>query len=120
MSPSATLKSSWNLAVICVAEDSAAEAQIRSCLAGEQRGRFRLDVCPQLDMAVQCLQIRPYDVLLIDLALPEERSLDTLLRARMLAPRLPIVLMTRHPDETLGMQALEAGVQEYVIRGSSP
>lgn len=120
MSSSATLKPSWNLAVICVAETSDAEPQIRSCLSGEHRGRFLLDVCPRLDMAVQCLQVRRYDVLLIDLALPEEHSLDTLLRARMLASRLPIVLMTRHADEALGVQALEAGVQEYVIRGSSP
>jgi diguanylate cyclase len=120
VSPSATLKSSWNLAVICVAEDPDAESQVRSCLAGEPRGRFRLDVCLQLDTAVQYLQVRPYDVLLIDLALPEERSFSTLLRARMLAPRMPVVLMTRHTDEALGIQALEAGVQEYVIRSSSP
>ncbi|HEV2856158.1 MAG TPA: diguanylate cyclase [Thermoanaerobaculia bacterium] len=120
MPTSGTSKNPWNLSVLLVEERPEEEAPVRVRLAEERRGAFQVEVCPRLDRAVEALRVRPYDVLLIDLALPQEPSFETLLRARMLAPRLPVVLMTSHPDEELGVQALEAGVQEYLIRAGAP
>jgi diguanylate cyclase (GGDEF)-like protein len=113
-------KNPWHLSILLVAESPGGESRTRACLAGDRRGGFRIEAFTLLDQAVEALRTRPYDLLLVDLALPEERSLNTLLRARMLAPRLPIVLMTAHADEELGVQALEAGVQDYLIHGGEP
>lgn len=101
--------------VIVVAEDLARAEKARRCLEEGSRPDFRVDCHRGLDQAIENLRRRPYDLLLIDLALPRQAGLDTLLRARMLAHRIPIVLMTDHRDEELAVQAIEAGVQEYLI-----
>lgn len=105
----------WSHTVLLVEEDGAAARAVRERLAGERRGRFLIETVPRLQHAVEALRQRAYDVLLIGLALPREAGLETLLRAQMLAHRLPIVVMTSYPDEELGLRAVEAGIQEYLV-----
>jgi diguanylate cyclase (GGDEF)-like protein len=100
--------------VLAVVEDPALARAIRARLAG---GRFEVELVPRLERAVEALRLRPYDALLIHLTLPAEAGRNNLFRAQMLAHRIPIVLLTGHPDEELGLQAVEAGVQEYLILG---
>jgi diguanylate cyclase (GGDEF)-like protein len=102
-------------AVLLVADDPSSAQAVRERLVAERRGRFAVDVVPHLEHAAEALRQRAYDVLLLDLALPREPGLETLLRAQMLADRIPIVVMTTYPDEELGLRALEAGIQEYVM-----
>ncbi len=112
MWPDEAVENPCNPAVLAVVDDAASERVIAGCLAGR---RFEVDFVPQLERAVEALRRRPYDVLVIDLALPGEAGRSLLFRAQMLAPRIPVVLMTGHPDEELELQAIEAGVQDYVV-----
>jgi diguanylate cyclase (GGDEF)-like protein len=107
-----------NPSVLTVVDDAANERGIADRLAGR---RFEVDFVPYLDRAIEALRRRPYDVLVVDLALPGEAGRNLLFRAQMLASRLPVVLMTGHPDEELELQAIEAGVQDYVVaEGGAP
>ncbi len=101
-----------SLSILVVEEDPARARTIRGHLAGQ---RFEVELVPRLERAVEALRLRPYDLLLIHLALPGEAGRNNLFRAQMLAHRIPIVLLTGHPDEALGVQAVEAGVQEYLV-----
>ena len=106
------IESSSRHSVLVVEEDPACARAIRDLLAGR---RFEVELVPRLERAVEALRMRPYDTLLIHLALTAEAGRTSLFRAQMLAPRIPIVLLTGHPDEELGAQAVEAGIQEYLI-----
>ncbi len=99
-------------AVLAVADDPERARAIADRLAGP---RLATEAVPRLDQAVEALRRRPYDVLLVDLALPGEAGRSALFRAQMLAHRIPVVLMTGHADEELALQAVAAGVQEYVV-----
>ncbi|HEV8578326.1 MAG TPA: GGDEF domain-containing response regulator [Thermoanaerobaculia bacterium] len=112
-----TIEDPWSLAVLLVEDDPAAARVVRERLASERRGHLAVEVVPRLEQAVEALRQRAYDVLLIDLALPREPGLETLLGAQMLAQRIPIVVMTTYPDEELGVRAVEAGIQEYLMTG---
>lgn len=57
------------------------------------------------------------DALLLDLSLPDSRGIDTLVRARAAAPGTPIVVLTSLDDEGLGVQLLQAGAQDYLVKG---
>lgn len=112
------MRDPWSHTVLLVAggaDDACTARAVREALASSRRGRFEVAAVPGLDQAIEALRRRAWDVLLIDLELPGERGLETLLRAQMLAHRLPIVLMTAHPDEELALRAVEAGVQEYLV-----
>jgi diguanylate cyclase (GGDEF)-like protein len=99
-------------AVLAVTDDPERARAIADRLAGP---RLAIEAVPRLDQAIEALRRRPYDVLLVDLALPGEAGRSALFRTQMLAHRIPVVLMTGHADEELALQAVAAGVQEYVV-----
>ncbi len=57
------------------------------------------------------------DVVLLDLNLPDAQGFDTFRQVRELAPHIPIVLLTGLHDEALGMQAIQGGAQDYLVKG---
>ncbi len=69
--------------------------------------------------ASECLRQNQFDVLLLDLSLPEVTGRDTFLRARAEAPQLPIVVLTGEANEELGLDAVRHGVQDYLIKGQT-
>ena len=65
--------------------------------------------------AVQCMAA--LDVVLLDLSLPDSAGIATVQRMRAIAPALAIVVLTGHDDQTLAEHALEAGAQDYLVKG---
>ena len=57
------------------------------------------------------------DVLLLDLYLPDSEGLTTLRRAQAAAPALPIVVLSGDADEELALDAVQAGAQDYLVKG---
>ncbi|HTA97778.1 MAG TPA: SpoIIE family protein phosphatase [Solirubrobacteraceae bacterium] len=57
------------------------------------------------------------DCLLLDLKLPDAEGLDTVVRLRTQAPRIPLVVLTGLNDEAAGVGAVEAGAQDYLVKG---
>ncbi len=66
--------------------------------------------CEQLtDTFVTCV--------LLDLTLPEVDGLEGLARLRAAAPEVPIVVLSDREDETTALRAVQAGAQDYLIKG---
>jgi signal transduction histidine kinase/DNA-binding response OmpR family regulator len=58
-----------------------------------------------------------YDAVLLDLTLPDSSGLATVTALRQAAPALPIVVMTGHDDMAFALGALDAGAQDYLVKG---
>jgi len=58
-----------------------------------------------------------FDVVILDLSLPDARDLEAVARIRTAAPRLPIVVLTGLADEHVAFRAVEEGVQDYLVKG---
>ena len=72
--------------------------------------------CETLKQALESLAVGRPDVALIDLGLPDAQGLEAVGRIRAAAPDVPIVVLTVLNDESLGMQALKEGAQDYLIK----
>ena len=59
------------------------------------------------------------DVLLLDLSLPDSLGLETLTKAHTAFPSLPIVVLTSLEDEELGIQLIQGGSQDYLVKGQA-
>ena len=59
----------------------------------------------------------PFDVALLDLTLPDSQGLATYTRLKTLAPSMPVILLTGNDDETLALQAVREGAQDYLVKG---
>ncbi|PSB59097.1 hybrid sensor histidine kinase/response regulator [Chamaesiphon polymorphus] len=82
---------------------------------------IELDWVPveRLTMAIDRLAGEDFDVILLDLVLPDSRGLDTLLQIQARAPRTPIVVLTGMTDENMALQAVQAGAQDYLVKGQA-
>ena len=70
-----------------------------------------------LAAAVQQLKRRQkFDVVLLDLTLPDSQGLETFGRAHTFANQTPIVVLTGVEDMELGIQALSDGAQDYLLK----
>lgn len=55
-----------------------------------------------------------YDVVVLDLALPDATGLNGLQRVTGTAPDVPVVVLTGREDDALGLRALQHGAQDYL------
>src|SRR5260370_1761936 len=72
--------------------------------------------CDTLKQALESLAGGRPDVVLIDLGLPDAQGLEAVRRIHDAAPEVPLVVLTVLNDESLGMQALKEGAQDYLIK----
>jgi DNA-binding response OmpR family regulator len=78
---------------------------------------IRIVHAPTWSAASEQLRTRDFDVVLLDLNLPDSAGLETVSRACLLAPRLPIIILTGADDEKLAIEAVRLGAQDYLIKG---
>jgi len=82
-----------------------------------------VDVAPELDVVtVRSLAeaeqaIAGADCALLDLGLPDTTGLDGLVRLHRRAPETAVLVLTGHGDAHLGIEAVGAGAQDYLIKG---
>ena len=58
-----------------------------------------------------------HDVMLLDLEIEDSSGLDTLVRVIKMEPGFPVLVITSVEDETLAIQAISLGAQDYLIKG---
>ena len=76
-----------------------------------------LTTVPSLAQAKIVLEQKSFDLILLDLSLPDSLGLDTVKKMQQLAPEIPIVVMSGIQDDAVGVQAVQAGAQDYLVKG---
>jgi PAS domain S-box-containing protein len=98
-------------------EDNPGDARLFLELVRETgAGYLKLEHVDRLDRALARLGTEDFDVVLLDLSLPDEHGLTTLLRTHAHAPKTPIVILTGLDDEGLAVKAVRAGAQDYLVK----
>jgi CheY-like chemotaxis protein len=80
-------------------------------------GEYRLVCAGLLKEAVELVTSRSFDLIMLDLGLPDSQGLDTFIRLHEKAPEVPFVVITGRDDDDTAMQALKAGAQDYLVKG---
>ncbi len=62
----------------------------------------------------------PVDVVLLDISMPGPGFLQVLERLRMEQPRLPVLVLSVHPEDQYAVRALRAGAAGYLTKDHSP
>src|SRR5579864_9257102 len=103
---------------VLLVEDNPGDARLLVELLREtEAGRLKLEQVDRLNTALERLSRERFDLVLLDLSLPDEQGLNTLVRAHACAPKVPIVVLTGLDDEGLAVKAVRAGAQDYLVKG---
>ncbi|MCL1465206.1 diguanylate cyclase [Argonema galeatum] len=102
---------------ILLVEDDPADAELIEELLGSfGNTQFRLKAAQRLDEGVKYLVEGDFDVILLDLSLPDSFGLDTIKSVKAQAPTVPIVVLTGLNDENMAVEAVGAGAQDYLVK----
>jgi PAS domain S-box-containing protein len=102
---------------ILLIEDNPGDADLIEEMLSGADVRFELKCVERLSDGIEQIKSDSFDVILLDLGLPDSRGLDTLMRLHESKPAAPVIVLTGLADETVGTQAVKAGAQDYIIKG---
>ncbi|MFY7804902.1 MAG: ATP-binding protein [Limnoraphis robusta] len=105
---------------ILLIEDSLAEARLlQELLRGSKLDPCNLVHVKRLTEGINLLthpQALSYDVILLDLTLPDSQGLNSLKPLLSNAPSVPIVVLTNNNDDELALEAVRQGAQDYLVK----
>jgi serine phosphatase RsbU (regulator of sigma subunit) len=90
---------------------------LRSLLGDRWDGPLDMVNVELLSSALEACRRDRFDVLLLDLSLPDSQGLETFLQLYAQAGDIPIVVITGLADERTAIKAVQAGAQDYLIKG---
>jgi diguanylate cyclase (GGDEF)-like protein len=103
---------------ILLVEDNPGDALLfHEALADIHSVHFELTHVCRLGEALQQLENKRIDVILLDLSLPDSQGVDTFFVLHAHHAHIPIIVLTGLADETLALRVVAGGGQDYLFKG---
>jgi len=103
---------------VLLIEDNRGDARlIEEMLTEGADSPFTLECAGRLSEGLECLDKAGFGVVLLDLGLPDSCGLETFVKINAQAPRVPIVVLSGLSDESLAVDAVQRGAQDYLVKG---
>lgn len=65
------------------------------------------------------VQAEPWDVLMLDMTIPGKSGIELIKQIKLLAPRLPILVLSMHKEDVFAVRALKAGASGYLCKDNA-
>src|SRR5438445_501056 len=103
---------------VALVEDNPGDARlVREMLREAWPGSLTLAHYERLADALNKLSELQPACILLDLSLPDAEGLDAVSRVTAIMPEVPVVVLTGRDDEVLALEAVQAGAQDYLLKG---
>jgi PAS domain S-box-containing protein len=106
-----------SLRVLVVEDDAIDRMQLERLLASTSLHVAQVKCANRLSVAFDLLKESDFDVLLLDLGLPDSQGIESIMQIQTRAPDVPIIVMSGLDDEKTATTAVQKGVQDYLIKG---
>jgi two-component system invasion response regulator UvrY len=105
---------------ILIADDHAVVRQgLKQILADEYR-RATFGEAANAQEAVDRVWKEDWDVVILDVTMPGRSGLEALREIRKTRPRLPVLVLSMHPEDQFAMRVLKCGASGYMTKESAP
>ena len=103
---------------ILLVEDNAAEVDlIQELLTEASPTPFELRSVNRLADGIECLRLNGFNIVLLDLSLPDSRGLETVIQFKAEAASIPMIVLTALNDELIALESVRKGAQDYLFKG---
>ncbi|MBN2736969.1 MAG: SpoIIE family protein phosphatase [Spirochaetales bacterium] len=104
---------------ILLVEDNPGDARlIGEALSESTKIRAKLSRVDSIKALKEAYSTDKFDIIILDLSLPDASGLETVRKTHELAPATAIVVLTGHIDSELAFKAVQEGAQDYLIKGN--
>jgi len=101
-------------------EDDLVDAQLfEALISSAEFTQLKLHHTQRFNDALSAIQTNTFDVILLDLCLPDGRGVELIKQLKEHTPRIPIVVLTGIKDETVAVEALQEGAQDYLVKSDT-
>jgi signal transduction histidine kinase len=109
-----------NIVKVLLVDDDELDRRLVKLVLVQAQGsvRFNVDTAASLSEALGKLQTGSYDIILEDLNLADCRGTEIVEKVSATVPNVPIVVLTGFDDEEAGLEAIRAGSEDYLVKGS--
>ncbi len=102
---------------ILLVEDNSLESElIRAELFTQNAQILNIQVVKRLHEAVKLIENHSFDLILLDLSLPDSKGIDTLITMKKKSLNIPIIVLTANSDSDLAIEAVRNGAQDYWVK----
>ncbi|MCF8364013.1 MAG: hybrid sensor histidine kinase/response regulator [Prolixibacteraceae bacterium] len=103
---------------ILLVEDNPGDAMLlEELLLDNKRFTYKMSVADTLQAAIKMVEENRYDIILLDLDLPDSNGLDALQAINNKTNNTPILVITGLDDDKTGNEAIKMGAQSYIVKG---
>jgi len=104
-----------DLLSLLIVEDNPGDVLlIKEYLSDRQDARYDITEADTLEAAIGLIANREFDVILLDLTLPDSMGLDTVRTVMTTSPDTAVIVLTGLQDENTALQAVRYGAQDYL------
>jgi DNA-binding response OmpR family regulator len=102
---------------ILLIEDNEAFAKLVRLALDDSEGKGSvLKRADRISTGLKLLEEEPFDVVLLDLGLPDSNGLDGIQRVQDKGLELPIIVLTGLSDDEVAVRAISLGAQDYLLK----
>ncbi|WP_455244150.1 diguanylate cyclase domain-containing protein [Petrachloros mirabilis] len=103
---------------VLLIEDNDIDARLTQDLLSEWSvEEFQITHVKTLGDGISQLDTHRFDAILLDLSLPDAFGLPTIRHVNATNPSIPVVVLSGVTDQTLALQAVQQGAQDYLVKG---
>jgi len=102
---------------VLLVEDNPGDARLFQELLADASASFSIEHVRKLSDAIDRLPKGGIDVVMSDLSLPDSQGIPTFDKLHAVAPNVPVIVLSGLDDETLAVETVRRGAQDYLVKG---
>jgi two-component system, sensor histidine kinase and response regulator len=105
------------LSILLIEDSRTFASAVESALCYKAPQKFEIKHAETLAGGLALLDEYTFDVILLDLSLPDSQELNSLRQLRKKAPLMPVIILSGNEDEEVAIQSVQEGAQDYLLKG---
>ena len=108
-----------NIRILLIEDNSGDAYLIEEHLEEFANFSYEIESVGTLNEGLNILKEQPFDVILLDIVLPDSDGVNTFFRIHNQNSRIPIILLTELDDKAIGSYAVEKGAHDFLVKGQT-
>src|SRR3990167_1481883 len=105
---------------VLIADDHAVVRQGLKQILSEQPDMQVLGEAASVPELLDRVRKQKWDIVVLDISMPGRGGLDGLKELKQEQPKLPVLILSIHPEDQFAVRALKAGASGYLTKDSAP